>query len=1803
MNNKIYYNHKMTTLKFWDYAASDFARTPTGRIKVVKTGSPYYNKLISQGYTRFGNSYIWKKPTVAEIREKQAPAVEQYKRARIPKRPEVVTREPQYFEPLRESITKRRQEMKLLRPRAIKIRTDPFRGFKGQVYKLDDVGSTDSLYNMFENLSDGRKDTTAIMRFISSTGEPRYVTLTPEKMDTYDDFTDYIDKLSKGNIVGSDAIGDGTTIDTSYLATINFDIYGEGKCSEPFFINADEEKETSALCLWRAVFSQIQYDESRPVPKDITDLGAMVELLKDLYDCDLVCYCDYTKDLEVANSKYKKVVIDGKTMMAAPINVELKILSAGEHGCANCIYIAYYDAHFIKYSGLKPGQFYLDHTKKLLHVIDNKIVREVRRQKIVDRLKTDGHINEIGFVTKVITFDIETRYDESYVGLLRPYSISWTYDNNGYFYFGDNCVEKMLEFLMERSANTLFCLLGYNSSRFDNIFLLPAMLRMDILTSVFYQNNNLLNIRWGGRHTVHDICRFTLSSLDRAGKEFRTLFQKLGDFNHESVQSHFNRTGNVSSFFHDSDCKIGAREHKSDGEIFFIKYIASGTNDIIEDIEARKELSIMIDQRNVLRKANMDCGRYNIDIADTQDKILKNEEALNREKYVIPSEVKSEIIKRSPCKCSKYNNLITYNLFDVFSTEELYFGIEKVMKDNGAISRRLFDNKTIGSIIYRLFTCDVLRRIDLPAMDLVTYKRVRSGLFAGRTQCYKGVSFDLSRKNKYVMLDVKSLYPYVMLNRYFPAGQIIKINYSVCAQKDLIGFYNCKINQTGLNKNVIPRRCPKEPLNWNYKDDIVVLINTVDIKCLLDAGARVEILKDSDGNDDGIAFTGKVRGDDLFRVLVTWKNIKEEQDALKAQGKSYNVVLRNMAKAFLNSLSGKVIENIHLDATALVRTKSDMAKIICESKDYKKLQLNAILTPTAGLISYTRDEKKEFKRQNRPIYLGTLIYAYARDHMYRSILANYDVIYQDTDSALISHSEYERFKQEQPELLGEAFGQFALEDFSELFDSYITLSPKNYFIMGGVNASYKKYAKDVLKSDLEIGDYTAIKKGFKGVNLMRDKYIHNPSDFYEHIGKTMKPNNIIYDVNNKTGFELYTGEIDYSAANDMREVMGLPMILPPKTVYEDWERFINTILLNSCAYVLTSSLNKATRNVESSGISAGAIYQRYLIKKIKIDLNSANIPFEKPVNEMLLKLHTGRNSYDVVKIILPVNTKSDDVSPYKFWHSSMCKFEDAYVAYTDIGGERGNRAFNFKSYTEYVKSDLILSLMNAAGTNFYFNEYFRNDAIWTRLWLDIDMKISADKVQKISECIESIVDGGDNKVLQSTNGKLHIVLNIGKSQPVPIYAKVKVGRKYEFRATGEICHDSSEKGLRALMLFFKEKLRLVMGNDTYDEEWNRAFDMKAPGLRAPFSIKVVGGKCTARHFYSPINCESAKLSNAEKAKIILDCSIYKPSAGKIRSEYFEEIGEAADRVDKKIEKSKKKLLTQCKKYKYDGKNVIISGVKTTITQKFLDELIQKLPKNMLAGYHWRSVIIRLATISSAITFDPKYLLHTWSAQDSAYNEDGNNNTWQWARRNAKPEDVETALAWLISKSNYNIVLPEIQIVKRENKQKESIKLPVITQVTAISILNINIPENEVMYLISHKDCEVEDTFPKVIEDPKVIEPFIRKELYTHEEIMNLKMQMFGKRSTNMQEYEQVDEKLYGKKLRPRFNKKDPSKYIRPAIIYLIRYGPTSIYGYKSYEEVYQYITEHVKRLNEGQFSKMGPPETFIGYLQWKVSEC
>lgn len=110
-----------------------------------------------------------------------------------------------------------------------------------------------------------------------------------------------------------------------------------------------------------------------------------------------------------------------------------------------------------------------------------------------------------------------------------------------------------------------------------------------------------------------------------------------------------------------------------------------------------------------------------------------------------------------------------------------------------------------------------------------------------------------------------------------------------------------------------------------------------------------------------------------------------------------NKSLRILLKLLLNSLSGKVIERIHIDDYKM--TGNSTMEDLPEGWEVQSVIGDKVI------IKGKKDEFKEFKKQFKPLFYGILIYAYARDHLYKNVLRDYNPIYGDTDSALLHQAD------------------------------------------------------------------------------------------------------------------------------------------------------------------------------------------------------------------------------------------------------------------------------------------------------------------------------------------------------------------------------------------------------------------------------------------------------------------------------------------------------------------------------------------------------------------------------------------------------------------------------------------------------------------------------------------------------------------------------------------------------------------------------------------------------------------------------
>lgn len=1022
-----------------------------------------------------------------------------------------------------------------------------------------------------------------VIWFTDKDGKTIPRTIRAEESDSEDTFIATIQKLSTHDGQGSNVTEgydvDYTRMDLKYsdLGLAKYD-----KICKDYFMFANQTTESykktkEELCIWNAVFNHVtsplykKYDESNPIDKKLTSLVKFNRELSDKYGYGLTVYYDYPRN-GIKQEELKPITI-GKVRywQLAPITKLLKEEFAQDG--IKTIKLVYCNKHVEPYLGVRDECYVLNSKRMCYRQRDiDSTGAPVRGARCVK--PTDIHrraTKEQPALNRKVVYDLETIYDPT-DGELKPYSISYSllYGEDVKIYFDladpknkgkDRVTRKFLEHIDDVTKDEKALLIGYNSSRFDNLLILPDIIAMDKLDDVFYQDNSILNIKWGGRHQTFDIYRYTALSLKDVCTQMMTkLKKKDGLFDHADVQNHYIKTGDIHSMFHEPGC-----DNK--------------------------------------------CGTIEICI----DKFMSKKE----------EDIMNEIKSKLSCKCPKYHDLVIYNIYDVLSTGEVYDKVEKCLTDTDSFTqgKTMEDSKTVGSMMYKKFSED-LKKLDRSKLDVIDpitnkkkhlhgegvkmpllstleeYEKVRSSLVAGRTQCYEGAKLGgadpaLGNKSSYMMIDVVSLYPAMMTQREYPCGEITepgKVSYEQCIAAGRIGFYDCVINQSNIKHKIIPRRDPKAPLDWNYNNNISMQrLNTIDLQELQKRGCVVSI-------GEGICFTGKIHGKDLFNCVLKFKEIKQQEDVYKESKdpeikKKYNAGMRKVAKDCMNCLSGKVIENLHLDKTVLIKNQTDADKMLklCEKERDEKGAITgyhafpSMILDGKCIATYQRSSKDCFKKDNRPLYLGICIYAYARTHLYNTVIEHYNPIYGDTDSALIRRSDFDRFIKDKPELcawlnptdevtgkkIAAEFGQYSLEDCSTPENGimgYCCIAPKNYFIYGN--------------------NGQLVKKGFKGVNPGRDKYITMLDDQ----GDLKYPDAFICKTSKK-------GEKSYFVKDNI-EAFKLYNSPELKTVLVCAKEFCESLWKDNKAYVLCSSLQKTIRTSRDGSSQAGGIYQRYMLKQI-----------------------------------------------------------------------------------------------------------------------------------------------------------------------------------------------------------------------------------------------------------------------------------------------------------------------------------------------------------------------------------------------------------------------------------------------------------------------------------------------------------------------------------------------------------------------------------------------------------------------------
>jgi hypothetical protein len=533
------------------------------------------------------------------------------------------------------------------------------------------------------------------------------------------------------------------------------------------------------------------------------------------------------------------------------------------------------------------------------------------------------------------------------------------------------------------------------------------------------------------------------------------------------------------------------------------------------------------------------------------------------------------------------DELREYNEYDVLATAVLFQKYRNALADIPSTAKYAKDLKstiTIGSLIYKVFNDHIstMRKDDgkggqqrmFGKLKWEHYRDLQKSKIAGRVELFNGVQQILERMGS---TDVCSLYPFVMavLNVYYPCGEIEEVD--DYRGDDELGFYYCDIDQSNLRENNLPKIYAfKTEIENNWGHEQVLqdyLISNVMIGLLRKYGCDVVVKK-------GFIFDSKERSCDMFSFLLEMMGKKNDQDALKGQD-GYNPALRETLKLLMNSLSGKVIEGLHTEKTTDIDNAYDYAKIQDKAKSINFI--NSIGNKL--FITYEMDEEKICEAQQRPIFLGVLVYDYAKRYMYENSYSKIglkDLVYTDTDASKFRYSAMERWTDwiNKENVIVPHWKD--VEKIDPRYETHLIYNPHSKVFgsfedeLDEIQAhSYKFYCVEkkswaYLAFD-ENGEYIKDKDGkhiskfkFKGINGGAIIMDMDEPFIEEHIIKKKDKSMVLkYSISEDMENEVYC----YATKNKHKSIEN-----------GNIDKFFNRLFTDKEAYVLTNSFRKIVKN-------------------------------------------------------------------------------------------------------------------------------------------------------------------------------------------------------------------------------------------------------------------------------------------------------------------------------------------------------------------------------------------------------------------------------------------------------------------------------------------------------------------------------------------------------------------------------------------------------------------------------------------------
>lgn len=554
-----------------------------------------------------------------------------------------------------------------------------------------------------------------------------------------------------------------------------------------------------------------------------------------------------------------------------------------------------------------------------------------------------------------------------------------------------------------------------------------------------------------------------------------------------------------------------------------------------------------------------------------------------------------------------------YNEFDVLATAVLFQKYRLALEEIPSVkkyAKNIKDTITIGSLIYKVFNdhtetfdrvCDDKGKQKplFGKLNYQYYKDLQKYKIAGRVELFNGLQ---KINERMASTDVCSLYPFVMsvLNVYYPYGDIIEVqDYQ---GDDEIGFYYCDIDQSNLREMNLPKIYAKKSEienNWGHEEILEnYLISNVMIGLLRKHNCNVVIR-------NGFTFSRKKKSCDMFSFLLEMMKAKNLQDGYKSTNDPrYNSALRETEKLLMNSLSGKVIEGLHTEKTSDFDTEADFLKIQEKAKSVNFI--NCIGNKL--FATYELDEEKVCETSQRPIFLGVLVYDYAKRYMYENSYSKIglkELVYTDTDASKFRYSAMDKWCEWINTNNIQVPHWEEVEEFDERYKNHLIYNPHSK-----VFGSYEDELEEMIGDEYKF--YCVEKKSwaycvkkddkwkdkfkFKGINGRALMLTLQEPFIEEHIIKSQKDKSlrIEYKVKPDSEFEVYK----WCEENKDRQIESGNVL-----------KFYEQIATTGEAYVMTNSFRKIVKNSlhsvecgdeEKYNALMNKIQVNYMMKRIRI---------------------------------------------------------------------------------------------------------------------------------------------------------------------------------------------------------------------------------------------------------------------------------------------------------------------------------------------------------------------------------------------------------------------------------------------------------------------------------------------------------------------------------------------------------------------------------------------------------------------------